>query len=50
MDKLSETRIDALFFIYIFLLNNHKVEPPNVSVYPFYPSWDIGSFGEAGIT
>ena len=47
MDKLSETRIDALFFIYIFLLNNHKVEPPNVSV---YPSWDIGSVGEAGIT
>ena len=47
MDKLSETRIDALFFIYIYLLNNHKVVPPNVSV---YPSWDIGAVGEAGKT
>ena len=47
MDKLSETRIDALFFIYIFLLNNHKVVAQNVSV---YPSWDIGAVGEAGIT
>ena len=47
MDKLSETRIDALFFIYIYLLDNHKVVPQNVSV---YPSWDIGSVGDAGIT
>ena len=47
MDKLSETRINALFFIYIYLLNNHKVVAQNVSV---YPSWDIGAVGEAGIT
>ena len=47
MDKLSETRIYALFFIFIYLLNNHKVVPQNVSI---YPSWEIGAVGEAGIT